>query len=280
MSTSSSAGRLGLLAAEIRLQIYQYLLVDDNDLMFRPPQNNEQPDRYHKWHLNGLISHCHVEILRTCRLTYSEALPVLYGQNTFRASSDVDINKFLHSIGPLASESIRSLVVERSYQGTYEQALASLGSHQLHNLRILKLDITVEPNAQHVRVEDDVEVCRSFVHDVLVRGCYVSERLPASVWTVSCRVRNHSVHFSFRSDPVGKRVLDAPRVVEIMIRDRYIAARHLHRMFMLTFSHNRSVRFKYSSPPHTMVYESAWRVKDVIRLHDMESATAVCQIIR
>jgi hypothetical protein len=40
------------------------------------------------------IPHIDAAILRTCRLVYSEALPILYGQNTFEFSSANSIRSF------------------------------------------------------------------------------------------------------------------------------------------------------------------------------------------
>lgn len=58
-------------------------------------------------------------ILRTCRLIYAEALPILYGQNTFEFSSANAIRSF-------QSKSLISYPLGRPYRFRYGRARVSL----------------------------------------------------------------------------------------------------------------------------------------------------------
>lgn len=80
------------IPVEIRHIIYRHLLVTLDTI-----------ERAHK-HLGSKdtalidnyqpIPHIDAAVLRTCRLVYSEALPILYGQNTFGFSSANAIRSF------------------------------------------------------------------------------------------------------------------------------------------------------------------------------------------
>ena len=80
------------IPVEIRFMIYRHLLKSpepiDNVHKQLGAKDTALVDNYHP------IPCVDAAILRTCRLTYLEALPVLYGQNTFIFSSSSAIRSF------------------------------------------------------------------------------------------------------------------------------------------------------------------------------------------
>ena len=126
-SLSADSNKIGLLdlPAELRNQIYQHVLVDDEKLDFGHPTN---------------LQHT-AAILRTCRQVHDEARGILYSENVFclrrrkeqtlrtRWSSDTfeigyeDIAFFLESIGARNIEFLRHVILG------FEDAVPAMNLH-------------------------------------------------------------------------------------------------------------------------------------------------------
>jgi len=72
------------LPVEIRLQIYDLLLVHEKPLQIKPDEDEKQVE---------------LAILQTCKQVYHEASPILYSQNIFAATDPEDIFLLLLYIG-------------------------------------------------------------------------------------------------------------------------------------------------------------------------------------
>jgi hypothetical protein len=85
-----------ILPIEIRLQIYEILLISHTD---------EKPKRNYN---HGLV---HFKILQTCRPIYREGNSILYSQNKFRFHYVDCALEFIEQIGPVNFRSISSLCI-------------------------------------------------------------------------------------------------------------------------------------------------------------------------
>ena len=101
------------IPAEIRLQIYEELLVRDGESFLCPGENH--PYGGHEFHQRGSLF---PEILRTNKSIYEEALPTLYSKNNLNIVCDVydssakviEGNRFIECANGLARGSLKTAV--------------------------------------------------------------------------------------------------------------------------------------------------------------------------
>lgn len=106
------ASSLFLLPVELRLEVYRYLLIASSQPLILHPSIQGSQFR----------GEFHTAILRTCKTMYSEALPLLYDENTLRISLrnsegfSEDVYQRIADSGGHA-EDIRGII--EHYQGQY-----------------------------------------------------------------------------------------------------------------------------------------------------------------
>ena len=145
------AGQLGILPAELRMQIYRNVFFDaDNETikMFpRVPVSGPCSPTTMKF----FSPHpCSVQLLRTSHLIHTEALPILYGEITLHLSADTDLPSFLWQIGSRARSCVRHIVIERVQRDPLLATLL-LDGYGMPNLRSITLDIQQEIKIYHER---------------------------------------------------------------------------------------------------------------------------------
>ena len=106
------------IPAEIRLQIYEELLVRDGESVLCAGENH--PNVGHEFHQRGSLF---PEILRTNKSIYEEALPTLYSKNKFNILCDLNDryvkvsegNRFIECANELARGSLKTAVAHFTF---------------------------------------------------------------------------------------------------------------------------------------------------------------------
>jgi hypothetical protein len=90
------------LPVEIRLEIYDLLLVSPLDR-----------DQKTSWAITKAYKKITVQVnvLRTCKQVYYEAVSILYSRNLFRIASPKESLEFISQIGPANAKNIRSMFI-------------------------------------------------------------------------------------------------------------------------------------------------------------------------
>ncbi|KAK3175962.1 hypothetical protein OEA41_007284 [Lepraria neglecta] len=107
------------IQAEIRLQIYEELLVRDCESFLCPGENH--PYVGHEFHQRGSLF---PEILRTNKSIYEEALPTLYSKNNLNIVCDVydssakviEGNRFIECANGFARGSLKTAVAHFTFE--------------------------------------------------------------------------------------------------------------------------------------------------------------------
>lgn len=109
------------LPPELRCKVYNFLMSEehlrqegivrdiDNDKSMRIGISGRRSSRV-PWHLGRKLLSS--QLLRTCSAIYQEAMPILYGARTIRASNSDTFPSTLASIGTLACSFIKDIILE------------------------------------------------------------------------------------------------------------------------------------------------------------------------
>ena len=109
--TSKKRGFFGL-CSEVRNRIYFFVLTAPLPLSLKRHAN--QPNRYNRGPGPSVQDKRRIALLRCCRQTREEGMPIYYGCNTFEISGASDLLKFCHSqaIGSTRRSLIRHIVMQ------------------------------------------------------------------------------------------------------------------------------------------------------------------------
>lgn len=137
--------RLQSLPAELRLQIYENVLVDSRGGWYRITPLSKVLDKqvspYSRRHFRFRVW---TSLLRTCRLIYLEATAVLYSGNGFVAGCPAGLMRFLYGIGRRNATFIRRVKLHLGYpintaRGNWHDAFCQL-ARQATDLRRLEIE--------------------------------------------------------------------------------------------------------------------------------------------
>ena len=107
------------LPPELRLQIYRYLLCHSSWIQLHRSEN--------PWYLYTEATSLESAILRTCRTIYSEAFPILYGEDTFlyQCQTTSLSNGIVSKIADIHLNRVRHLKLQIVVASYYEEVAAA-----------------------------------------------------------------------------------------------------------------------------------------------------------
>jgi hypothetical protein len=202
------------LPVEIRLQIYNLLLVSRVDAVRKPLVDTYQQKIILYPMVHRFSFRIDPSILRTCKQVYHEANPILYSQNIFQMKFRDDMFRFIGRVGPVNLKLIRKLEIEVYWAST--NALSSwldllhVLAEEAGGLRYIKLTYDAIP-PQKRGLGDNLDFVRAFgkiqgLETLVLEGfyaknwpAYLEERMGVRVQTIHQRPDEHEMRL--RGDP-------------------------------------------------------------------------------